>query len=486
MSLVRLENSADHQPGLVCIFDHNRRLEEMPSATAHDHLNWSDSSGGSGFLMLLDRNDLALPSISRGILGAGSSERIGIETIIRHVHEEDRELARSVLEGSTLARLPVRVRFHRLDGGHERNLEIGPFKPIVPHCPRLGIWGALRDVTVEVQRDEELRRCRSQLRAVLENVPDGIALIESNGRICEINQAAQAILDLEVGDRLLERHPGLNRDPLFLGIEKVLAGGGRIEEERFVPGLSMWLTYSVSPVGACALLVVQRRDDVYRLKAAVDDMSSRCNTAFDLGHVGLWEFDVMSRRLWLAQSAREFLGVTSLTVDDFMARVHEEDVARVNLARETAVSRRGPIEVDFRYTTADGRVRRLRWRGGFVPGLHDGVLRMAGVVLDLDDFGAGSAGDDRPTVSDDGVVGAQIRAARGALRWSVRELASRSDVSVATINRFEAERPAFDTRASSVEALVSTLKARGIGFHRGPTGKPAIEIDPTGRGSERR
>lgn len=59
------------------------------------------------------------------------------------------------------------------------------------------------------------------------------------------------------------------------------------------------------------------------------------------------------------------------------------------------------------------------------------------------------------------ISGAQIRAARGILKWSVRELAEVSGISVSTIKRVEASDDIPDTKVSILEALHDSLVATG-------------------------
>lgn len=68
----------------------------------------------------------------------------------------------------------------------------------------------------------------------------------------------------------------------------------------------------------------------------------------------------------------------------------------------------------------------------------------------------------------------QSRAARGWLSWSVRDLAEASQISPATINRFEADPTGTAVRRSSVNAIRKTFETRGISFFDDVTGCPAI------------
>ncbi|SCB53183.1 Helix-turn-helix domain-containing protein [Rhizobium lusitanum] len=55
----------------------------------------------------------------------------------------------------------------------------------------------------------------------------------------------------------------------------------------------------------------------------------------------------------------------------------------------------------------------------------------------------------------------QIRMARAALRWGVRDLASRANITAATVTRIEAGRPGY---AATLEAIQVAFEAAGIEF----------------------
>lgn len=75
---------------------------------------------------------------------------------------------------------------------------------------------------------------------------------------------------------------------------------------------------------------------------------------------------------------------------------------------------------------------------------------------------------------DEPLLGGQVRAARGWLGWSVRELSQAADVSSATINRFESEAGPASIRDSTLTALHRTLAARGMRFFRDRFGNPVV------------
>lgn len=72
--------------------------------------------------------------------------------------------------------------------------------------------------------------------------------------------------------------------------------------------------------------------------------------------------------------------------------------------------------------------------------------------------------------------GVQIRMARNALRWSVKELADHSDVSTSTITRAETVDGVPKTTRANLLALKDTLETAGIEFIGTPDDAPGIRI----------
>ncbi len=70
----------------------------------------------------------------------------------------------------------------------------------------------------------------------------------------------------------------------------------------------------------------------------------------------------------------------------------------------------------------------------------------------------------------------QIRAARGALGWSVRELADLTGVGTATISRYEIADAVPRSRKDNLEKIQAALEAAGIEFIGSPDDRPGIRI----------
>ena len=70
------------------------------------------------------------------------------------------------------------------------------------------------------------------------------------------------------------------------------------------------------------------------------------------------------------------------------------------------------------------------------------------------------------------MTSAQVRAARGLLDWSVRELAERAGLHRNTITNFETGKYAGDERTLSV--IKETLEAAGVQFTNGK--RPGVRL----------
>lgn len=483
VSLIGVESGGEADRRL-CIVDHSAAIEAAGGpGPSPDSLPHSDRDG-SGLWALHDPGrEFTLSPGARAVLGLGPDDRLTLAGFLRQVHPDDRADASDLLTGERPRTRPTRVRFARPDGTAERLIEFAGAAAAEPERARLGALGTVADVTDRIGRAMEAESVERLLETSFENSGDGMLVLDPSGRVRRLNPAARAIFgDIRQGAALWDSFPDLAGDPLRQAVRDVAERGDDVEEERFVPALQMWLAYTLLPLGPDMLLICRSRDEIYRLRSLFNELSTRCDAAFSKGRVTLWELDIARGRVWFARSAKSLLGRSTLTMSEFRSRIVPDDLARVDEARERATATRTGLEVDFRIVTGEGQIKRVRCRGGFADGLMDRATRLSGILVELD------GGESRTAIvapvaapADAGsavLTGAQVRAARGALRWSVRELAEHSEVSVATINRFEADSRSVTTRDRSVAALQRVLMEHGISFFTTPDGRPAIAMSP--------
>jgi transcriptional regulator with XRE-family HTH domain len=75
----------------------------------------------------------------------------------------------------------------------------------------------------------------------------------------------------------------------------------------------------------------------------------------------------------------------------------------------------------------------------------------------------------------------QIRAARGLIRWSARQLAEKAGLSLPTIQRIEAADGIPPTSAKTLDAIQRTLEAAGIAFIPANGGGAGVRLRKSSR-----
>jgi len=74
------------------------------------------------------------------------------------------------------------------------------------------------------------------------------------------------------------------------------------------------------------------------------------------------------------------------------------------------------------------------------------------------------------------ITGTQLRAARGALNWSVKQLSDYTGVGTATIVRYEEVGGVPKSRKGNLELIIRALTEAGIEFIGTPEDRPGIRI----------
>jgi signal transduction histidine kinase len=121
-----------------------------------------------------------------------------------------------------------------------------------------------------------------------------------------------------------------------------------------------------------------------RLARDLQESERRLALAAGAGDLGLWEWNSRTGRVWATQHAREFFGLGDAAVtrlDDWMARIHADDLAWIEPATRDAGAGGGEPAAEFRVCPEPGVVRWLSARGraeqveGGTGTLLRGVLR---------------------------------------------------------------------------------------------------------------
>ena len=150
-----------------------------------------------------------------------------------------------------------------------------------------------------------------------------------------------------------------------------------------------------------AALDTQRRARLAALNLMDDAISARCvprpsaaprareAAAVDGSgrpHVGIWEWDMVSNRIFFSPECARLYGRSAQDLGDFaawQACLHPDDRPRIEqLLAERAVSG-APVELEFRILLPDGNVRWLASKGSVYRDAQQRPVRLLGIHLDI-------------------------------------------------------------------------------------------------------
>jgi PAS domain S-box-containing protein len=160
------------------------------------------------------------------------------------------------------------------------------------------------------------------------------------------------------------------------------------------------------------------------------------------------------------------------TGDRWKELVHSDDLPATLAAWSSAVSAQVPYECEHRLRVPDGSYRWHRSRAMPIMKAGNTVQEWVGISIDIHEQKIWPAGRGKS----DALTGFQIRAGRGMLKWSVRDLAEKARTSPGIIRRLEDTDGPLDPSDVAVQAIHEAFTQAGVEFLFPPSGKPAVRL----------
>ncbi|MSQ60042.1 MAG: PAS domain S-box protein [Betaproteobacteria bacterium] len=289
------------------------------------------------------------------------------------LHAEDRDYSvqtlQAVLKGELYScRLPV-----RLSHGGERSIWVQLFA-----CPGFGtngvidgLTGPLTDVTDRRKGMRALRESEARFRAISEASPLGVCVTDPRGNSVFSNSVLQSLADFSP-EKQAGFSQGLTIAPddrarVLAGMQEAIDNKGPFQSEhRYVhrDGTVLWCRLHAAPILDAGLLLgyVHVAEDVTAERLggeALHRSQERLHLALDGSGVALMDWDLRTGEIFLSEHWARFRGlapgqnVTSL--EGFLALIHEEDQAQVQLAiKETLSGQRPYLRCEYRILAHNG------------------------------------------------------------------------------------------------------------------------------------
>lgn len=226
------------------------------------------------------------------------------------------------------------------------------------------------------RRARRLGKRLAVCRQMLQGVSDGVLLLDAQGRVVELNGAAQGMLggQLNVGDRLADWLPDVEQLPPSVRQSLPLTDGRSLEVTRV---LNQNAEGSVMIIHAMPT-PTSHPEDVERFKRSQY-----------FARIGTWDWDVDTEQLYWSDAIYGMFGfkVGEITpsYERFCACVHPDDRARVRAGELRCLETGVNHDEEYRVVWPDGSIHWLRETGNVVK-TADGVsVKMMGVVRDISD-----------------------------------------------------------------------------------------------------
>ncbi|HXF92328.1 MAG TPA: response regulator [Nitrospiraceae bacterium] len=124
-----------------------------------------------------------------------------------------------------------------------------------------------------------------------------------------------------------------------------------------------------------------------QVEAALRLSEARLAEAQRMAHIGNWEWDLLTNRVWCSDETYRIFGLhptgVEMTYDDFLTYVHPDDRGGVRTVIETATRDRQPYEHEYRIVRPDGTERTVRGHGETRLDDTGRPVRVVGTIQDI-------------------------------------------------------------------------------------------------------
>jgi PAS domain S-box-containing protein len=248
-----------------------------------------------------------------------------------------------------------------------------------------------------------LRESEERFRSAMNNMAEGLVMLDARGRITYLNPSAEALFGWNVAELLgkdihetthYKRQDGTSFPAADCPLLQVLRSGIALREHEDVfvrkDGSFLPVVFSASPLkidGSVAGAVVGFRDDAKRrdTQEALRQSERIYRAIGESIDYGVWICDPDGRNIYASPSFLKLLGLTQEQCSEFgwVDVLHPEDVESTITSWQTCVREGTFWEREHRFRTAEGNWHHILARGVPIRDKEGEILYWAGINLDI-------------------------------------------------------------------------------------------------------
>jgi PAS domain S-box-containing protein len=259
-----------------------------------------------------------------------------------------------------------------------------------------GLGSTVALVVKQAAAEEALRLSEEGHRTILQTAMDGFWLVDTEGRLLEVNESycrmsgysARELLAMRISDLAINETAG----DAATRIQRIMEQGESRFESRHrrkdgnVFDVEVSVQYKPADGGRCVgflrdITERKRAEEELRAKELILSESQR------IAHVGSWNLDVATGiTTWTPETYRVY-GVSPDTFvpsgETLLGLIHPDDRAAMQTWLGDCLAGEEPSDLEFRASPPDGSVRHILGRGHLVRGAGNKPVRMEGIAQDI-------------------------------------------------------------------------------------------------------
>jgi PAS domain S-box-containing protein len=256
-----------------------------------------------------------------------------------------------------------------------------PIEYSIYASPLFGVDGSITgkiavlvDITERKRKDEALRKSEALTRSILENIGIGVALINPEMKIVELNRQMRKWFP----------HVKIEQNPICYKSLYYLTGKTHCEHCPSIKTLQDGKVHETlietvqneeikiyriitSPMfnaeGEITAVIELVEDITERKKSekAIQKTAERLKEAQSLAKMGSWELDIVKNKLEWSNETYNIFEIDSeqfeASYEAFLNTIHPEDREMVNNAYTNSIKTKTPYSIDHRLLFSDGRIK---------------------------------------------------------------------------------------------------------------------------------
>ena len=271
-----------------------------------------------------------------------------------------------------------------------------------PEGKPVRLVGCIQDITERKAAEEALRQSEGRLRSLLASMDDLVFVLNRDLVFEEFYQPSKAELLIPPESFVGKHFEDIGFPEPALGIVKratksTLESGITSQAEYYLdlPQGRAWFDIHVTAfqrsegLSTGVIWVVRNITSAKRITAALQESELRLSTALQGADMGVWDWDIETGKIVWSGSHEALCGYSPGefpgTYEAFLARVHSEDIAGMELEVKRSIHDGSNFHHEFRVVWPDGSARWVRSHGQPIFDDKGSTVRMVGVAFDITD-----------------------------------------------------------------------------------------------------